>query len=64
MTGGTVAIDDPPVRARCTGTDLPLGQRVRVCLVSADPVRREVLFSYPGHGVSGLPKTVTGANDD
>ena len=26
--GGTVALDDPPVRARCAGT-LPLGERVR-----------------------------------
>ena len=42
--GGTVALDDPPVRARCTG-DLPLGERVRVTLVTADPVKRTVLFT-------------------
>ncbi|SCF46303.1 RNB domain-containing ribonuclease [Micromonospora mirobrigensis] len=42
--GGTVALDEPPVRARCTG-DLPLGERVRVRLVTADPVQRKVLFA-------------------
>ncbi|MEV4624078.1 RNB domain-containing ribonuclease [Asanoa sp. NPDC049573] len=42
--GGTVALDDPPVRARCTG-DLPLGERVQVTLVTADPARRTVLFT-------------------
>ncbi|GAA2717648.1 RNB domain-containing ribonuclease [Micromonospora olivasterospora] len=41
--GGTVALDAPPVRARCTGA-LPLGERVRVRLVTADPVARKVLF--------------------
>ena len=41
--GGTVALDDPPVRARCLG-DLPLGERVRVRLVTADPAARKVLF--------------------
>ena len=35
---GTIALDDPPVRARCTGP-LPLGERVRVRLVKADPKR-------------------------
>ncbi|MDG4827247.1 RNB domain-containing ribonuclease [Asanoa sp. WMMD1127] len=42
--GGTVALDAPPVRARCTG-DLPLGERVRVTLVTADPVKRTVQFT-------------------
>ena len=41
--GGTIAIDDPPVRARCSG-QLPLGERVRVRLVTADPARRVVAF--------------------
>ncbi|WP_433529321.1 RNB domain-containing ribonuclease [Micromonospora sp. CA-263727] len=41
--GGTVALDDPPVRARCVG-ELPLGTRVRVRLVAADPVTRSVGF--------------------
>ncbi|WP_431975010.1 RNB domain-containing ribonuclease [Micromonospora haikouensis] len=42
--GGTVALDAPPVRARCTGA-LPLGERVRVRLVTADPATRKVLFA-------------------
>jgi exoribonuclease R len=41
--GGTVALDDPPVRARCEG-DLPLGERIRVRLAVADPTTRTVLF--------------------
>jgi exoribonuclease R len=40
---GTVAIDDPAVRARCTG-DLPLGERVGVRLAVADPKTRNVQF--------------------
>jgi exoribonuclease R len=43
-TGGTIALDDPPVRARCEG-DLPLGERVTVRLDVADPAARRVLFS-------------------
>jgi exoribonuclease R len=42
--GGTVALDDPPVRARCDGA-LPLGERVRVTLVEANPKRRTVRFA-------------------
>ncbi|MFG2100657.1 RNB domain-containing ribonuclease [Micromonospora echinaurantiaca] len=41
--GGTVALDDPPVRARCLG-ELPLGERIRVRLVTADPTARSVVF--------------------
>ncbi|HEY6595077.1 MAG TPA: RNB domain-containing ribonuclease [Asanoa sp.] len=41
---GVIALDDPPVRARCEG-DLPLGERVRVKLITADPKRRTVLFA-------------------
>jgi exoribonuclease R len=41
--GGTVAIDDPAVRARCLG-ELPLGERVPVRLTVADPLKREVQF--------------------
>jgi exoribonuclease R len=44
---GSIAIDSPPVRARCTGA-LPLGERVRARLVQADPVRRSVLFELSG----------------
>jgi len=43
--GGTVAVQDPPVRARCDGTRLPLGERIRVRLVEADPVQRRVRFT-------------------
>ncbi|MBY8873917.1 RNB domain-containing ribonuclease [Micromonospora sp. PLK6-60] len=42
--GGTVALDEPPVRARCVG-ELPLGERVRVRLVTADPAQRKVAFA-------------------
>jgi exoribonuclease R len=41
--GGTVAIDDPAVQARCLG-ELPLGERIRVRLTEADPTTRSVLF--------------------
>ena len=40
---GTVAIDDPPVRARCRGRLTP-GDRTRVRLVEADPQARKVRF--------------------
>jgi exoribonuclease R len=40
---GTVALDDPAVRARCMGT-LPLGERVEVTLTVADPATRKVEF--------------------
>jgi exoribonuclease R len=42
-SGGTVAIDDPAVRARCLGV-LPLGERVDVKLTIADPKARNVQF--------------------
>jgi len=41
---GTVALDDPAVRARCTG-ELPLGERVGVRLTVADPKARNVEFT-------------------
>ena len=41
--GGTIAVDDPPVRSRCAGK-LPIGERVVVKLVTADPQKRTVLF--------------------
>jgi len=40
----TVALADPPVRARCEG-ELPLGERIRVRLVTADPAARQVRFT-------------------
>ena len=42
--GGVIALDDPPVRARCDGA-LVLGERIQVRLVRADPERRSVLFA-------------------
>lgn len=41
---GTVMLEDPPVRARCQGTNLPVGQRIRVTLVEADVATRTVRF--------------------
>lgn len=41
---GVVQLHEPPVRARCQGADLPLGERIEVELVSADPATREVLL--------------------
>jgi exoribonuclease R len=40
---GTIAIDDPAVRARCSG-EMPLGERIRAELTVADPVTRKVEF--------------------
>jgi exoribonuclease R len=42
--GGVVQLHEPPVRARCEGADLPLGERIDAELVVADPRRREVLL--------------------
>ncbi len=39
-----IAIDDPPIRARCEGV-ATRGERVRVRLVQADPAQRKVLFA-------------------
>ncbi|HEV7204203.1 MAG TPA: RNB domain-containing ribonuclease [Jatrophihabitans sp.] len=41
---GTVVLDEPAVRARCTGPDLPVGERIRVRLVTADVEQRDVHF--------------------
>ncbi len=41
--GGTVALDDPAVRAKCAG-DLPLGRRIPARLTAADPSTRTVRF--------------------
>lgn len=40
----TVAIDEPAVRARCSGSGLPIGQRLGVRLVEADQASRTVRF--------------------
>ena len=42
--GGLVQLADPAVIARCDG-ELPLGDRVSVRLVQADPATREVRFT-------------------
>lgn len=42
---GTVQLAEPPVRARCDGADLPLGQSVKVRVVTADPRTRKVLLA-------------------
>lgn len=42
--GGTVMLDDPPVRARCHADDLPIGQSIPVTLVAADVATRTVRF--------------------
>ena len=42
---GTVLVDEPPIRARCDGADLPVGERITVRLESADVERREVRFA-------------------
>jgi exoribonuclease R len=39
-----VAVDDPPVRAKCDGDGFAPGTRVRVQLAEADPHRRKILF--------------------
>jgi exoribonuclease R len=41
---GTVVIDEPAVRARCAGDDLPIGADISVRLVEADITKREVRF--------------------
>jgi exoribonuclease R len=44
--GGMVQLDDPAVRARCIGKDLPLGEQVTAQLTTADPSSRRVQFTY------------------
>ena len=39
---GVVQVREPAVRARCEGGDLPLGERVQVQLVTADPATRAI----------------------
>jgi exoribonuclease R len=42
--GATIVLADPAVRAKCGGSGLALGSRIRARLVSADPVARKVRF--------------------
>jgi exoribonuclease R len=41
---GRLMLADPAVEATVTGTDLPLGQEIRVRVASADPVKGAVTF--------------------
>jgi exoribonuclease R len=41
---GTVMLDDPPVRARCHGANLQVGEHIQVRLVEADVSTRTVRF--------------------
>lgn len=41
----TITLDDPAVRARCTGTNLPVGDRIRATLTEADVEHRKVTFA-------------------
>jgi exoribonuclease R len=43
--GGVVQLRSPPVRARCTGDGLPLGERVQVRLTKAELATRTLLFT-------------------
>jgi exoribonuclease R len=47
---GTIVIDEPAVRARCDSPDLPLGERVQVRLVVADPDAPDVRFELATPG--------------
>ena len=42
--GADVFVAQPPVMGRCTGENLPEGERIAVRLVEADPERRKVVF--------------------
>lgn len=41
---GTVVLDDPAVRAKCSGAALPVGERITVRLTAADVATRQVRF--------------------
>jgi exoribonuclease R len=45
---GVVQLREPAVAARCDGDDLPLGERVKVRLVLADVMKRQVRFTLVG----------------
>jgi exoribonuclease R len=40
----TVVVDEPAIRARCTGDNLPVGEKITVTLAEADPKTRSVRF--------------------
>lgn len=45
---GTVVLDEPAVRGRCSGSGLTAGERIEVRLVSADVDQRQVKFERVG----------------
>ncbi len=45
---GTIVIDEPAIRARCQGRDLPLGQVVQARCVEADVEERTIRFERVG----------------
>jgi exoribonuclease R len=59
-TSATIALDSPAVRAKCDlapGSELPVGQRVRVVLSSVDPATRQSRFALAG--LASSPSRVT-----
>jgi exoribonuclease R len=51
----TVVLDEPAVRARCTGANLPVGDKITATLVEADVTKRLVRFEateVPSAGVN------------
>lgn len=55
---GTVVIADPAVRAKVTGTGLPLGESSRVRLAQADLGTRAVAFTYDPDPAASGPEPV------
>ena len=51
---GTIALDQPAVRAGCTGADLPVGERITARLEVADPDKRLVRFTRAPAGSPAL----------
>jgi len=43
--GGTVQLRNPPVRAKCDGDQLPLGEQIMVRLEKAEPATRTLVFA-------------------
>jgi exoribonuclease R len=43
-SSATVLVDDPVIRAKCSGAQLPEGERIEVRLVEADVEARTVRF--------------------
>ena len=52
--GGEIVLTDPPVIAKCVGTDLPEGKRVSVTLIEVDTAHRAVTFGLTPATQGGL----------